>query len=319
MMRSLTVFILLAVAVDGQPASKAGVRMSQQHAAPVQQPSQQRFASSHYQPAAPFSFHAPQERLQMDHGYSSSAIRTRLQAEAADAPVSTPEYVNIYEEALDKCVDDDFCTYRSATMADHDICAGVRTTMAVEKSGMSWGAAPIEADCVSILSFGSKSGRLQETRGFLYIPKCSALPAGLLDSAFSMEMMKGEALKQKIYKPNYEGKGSSGIFSDGGYREMPGSQMTRATNNFRRGIETVCELCAAEAPNEKAKENLAKACASIKAVALAEQDTRENNSISQVSVFLTGLASAFVGGFATFVVVRFRSARTAIEEPFLSA
>merc|ERR1712048_877174 len=203
-------------------------------------------------------------------------------------------------------------------MGDHDICAGVRTTMSVEKSGMSWGAGPVEADCVSILSYGSKSGRLQETRGYLYIPKCSALPAGMLDSAFSMETMKGQALRQKIYKPNYEGKGASGIFADGGLRDMKG-QMTRATNNFRQGIETICELCAAEAPNEKAKENLAKACAAIKAVALTEQDTHEYDTISQVSVFLTGLASAVFGAFATFAVFRFRSVRMATEEPFLSA
>merc|ERR1712232_587396 len=95
-------------------------------------------------------------------------------------------------------------------------------------------------------------------------------------------MMKGITMKQKIVKPNYDTE-STAFFADGGLQEVKGTflggsrtQYTRATNNFRRAINAICELCAVEAPNEKAKENLATACAKIKALeaaAAAEQET----------------------------------------------
>merc|ERR1719277_403518 len=132
-------------------------------------------------------------------------------------------------------------------------------------------------------------------------------------------MMKGTTIKEKVVTPNYE-FGSTAFFQDGGMRVKRGSwlggnkiQYTRATNNFRQAITTICELCAAEAPNEKSKEKLATACAKIKQLEAeeAEQET------SYINGFIGGLVGAFVAGGAISALLRFRSgARSAAEEPF---
>merc|ERR1719343_374071 len=325
-MRSLAVLIGFVFAVHGQPLSKragVGVGMPQQHVSP-QQP---RFASSRYQPAAPFTVQAPQERSQLDYRYSQNAIQTQLRAEAEGASASEPEYVNIYEEALEKCVEDDYCPYRSAEIASHDVCASFRTNMAVEASGMRWGAAANDPECENILAFGaSGEKRRSKARGYVMIPQCSALPAGVLDSAFSLTMMEGITKKQHFIKPKFDKEvGSTNWLADGGLRDQKGTflggsatQYTRATKNFRRAINSICELCAAEAPNAQAKENLAIACAKIQALeaaaAKAEQET------GAISALATGLVGAFVTGGTTFALLRFRSgAQVAGEEPFLRA
>jgi hypothetical protein len=321
MMRSLAVPLACVLVVQGQPISKqsgAGIRMPQRFTP------QQHFASAHYQPAIPFTVQAPQERIQLDYRNSHDAIRTKLQAEAEGA--SEPEYVNIYEEPLVKCIEDDYCPYRSAEVASHDICATIRLKMSVEAIGMAWGAdgATNDPECENILAYGASTDkRRQESRGYAMIPQCSALPAGVLDSKFSVDMMTGETLKQKVVKPNYDLK-SSAFFQDGRLVEQKGAlflggtktQFTRATNNFRKAIASICELCAAEAPNEKAKENLVTACAKITALDTsdAEQET------GAISAFATALVGAFIAGGATFALLRFRSgARVAAEEPFLKA
>lgn len=317
MMRSLAVCLGFFSVVQGQPVSKpsgVGVRMPQRFAP------QQHFASSHYQPAVPFT---AQERVFLDSRSSHNAVRTKLQAEAEGA--SEPEYVNIYEEPLVKCIEDDYCSYRSAEMLSHDICATIRLKMSVEAHGMSWAAdgAKNDPECENILAYGASTAkRRQDNRGYVMIPQCSALPAGVLDSKFSVDMMVGTVLKERILKPNYD-LDKAAVFTTE-VRDVKGTilggsktQYTRGTNNFRAAINSICELCAAEAPNDQAKENLATACAKIKALdtsAAAEQET------GAISAFATGLVAAFIAGGAIFALLRFRSAaQVAAEEPFLMA
>merc|ERR1719356_399462 len=315
MMRSLTIFLACVLSVQAQPISKqsgVGVRVPQRFTL------QQRLASSHYQPAVPFT-----EQMSLDHN-SHNAIRTQVLAEAEEA--SEPEYVNIYEEPLVKCIEDDYCSYRSAAMLSHDICATIRLKMSVEAHGMSWGAdgATNDPECENILAYGASTAkRRQDNRGYVMIPQCSALPAGVLDSKFSVDMMVGTTLKETVQKLNYDLDKNSVLTTETRVKKgtiLGGSktQYTRGTNNFRAAINSICELCAAEAPNEKAKENLATACAKIKAldtsVTAAEQET------GAINAFATGLVGAFIAGSATFALLRFRSgARVAAEEPFLMA
>merc|ERR1719343_1563691 len=126
-------------------------------------PAQQHFTPSRHHSAALFTYGARQElpqRPPQDRLYTTNSIRTRLQAElkaATDvspeveskiAPAATPEatsnFVNIFEEPLEKCIEDDYCTYRSALMADHDMCAGIRLTEDVKDRGMSFKAGPVD-------------------------------------------------------------------------------------------------------------------------------------------------------------------------------
>merc|ERR1712048_475970 len=79
--------------------------------------------------------------------------------------------------------------------------------------------------------------------------------------------------------------------------------VTKATRQFRLAIESICDLCSAEAPNEKAKANLEAACSKLRAVELAEQPKYDT---SVLSVFLAGVVSTFLGAGATFAVFRFR-------------
>merc|ERR1712232_1156837 len=89
-------------------------------------------------------------------------------------------------------------------------------------------------------------------------------------------------------------------------------QYTKETKNFRQAISAICELCAADAPSEKAKGNLATACAKMKVFEAAEQDAGD------ITGFVTILVGAFVAGCAAFALIRFRrGALIVAEEPFL--
>merc|ERR1712061_367266 len=189
-------------------------------------------------------------------------------------------------------------TYRSAQMATHDICSGIRLSEQVKDIGMTFKAGPVNEDCYSILTYGANSRELVEKRrGFVYVPKCNALPAGVLDSKFSVDMMTGVPLKAS----------KKGVQSteDGLVEEttaLGSLAVTRATKQFRMAIDSICDLCSAEAPNEKAKSALEAACTKLKAVKLAEQPKYDT---SVMNVFLAGLVCAFLGGWSTFVLFRF--------------
>merc|ERR1712176_495977 len=313
--------IVLVFTAEGKPISTrldAGIRM----------PPQQHYTSARYHPAAPFTASAHQEPLDqssMGRRYITNSIRTRLQAETETASAATaeaetkttsaatPKYVNIFEEPLEKCIEDDYCTYRSAQMATHDICSGIRLSEQVKDIGMAFKAGPVNEDCYSILAYGANAReQFEKRRGFVYIPKCSALPAGLLDSKFSVDMMTGVPLRTS----------KKGVKSteDGLVEEttsLSSLAVTRATKQFRTAIESICDLCSAEAPNEKAKANLEAACTKLKAVQLVEQPKYDT---SVINVFLVGVVSTFLGAGATFAVFRFRrSAWTGAEESLLSA
>jgi hypothetical protein len=295
---SLIAFVL---AVEGKPISTrfdVGVRM----------PPQQLFASSRSHQGGPFSTRQQsQERPPLNPRFTSNSIRTLAQAEteaAPAAPAKADVYANIFEEPLETCVDDDYCTYRSAKMATHDICTGIRLAERVKDVGMAFKAGPVNEDCYSILTYGTGASQKEaESQGFYFIPKCNALPAGVLDSQFSVDMMTGTPLKEGADK--------------GEKTSLSSLALTRATKQFRRAIESICDLCSAEAPNEKAKANLEAACTKLKAVQLAEQPEYDT---SVISVFLVGVVSTFLGAGATFAMFRFRrSAWTGAEESLLSA
>jgi len=296
---SLIAFVL---AVEGKPIStrfEVGVPM----------PPQQLFTPSRSHLGAPFKFSArqqSQERSPLNQRFTGNSIRTLVQAEteaAPAAPAKADVYANIFEEPLETCVDDDYCTYRSAKMATHDICAGVRLAERVKDVGMAFKAGPVNEDCYSILAYGTGASQKEaDSKGFYFIPKCNALPAGLLDSQFSVDMMTGNPLKEESVSEK---------------TSLSSLALTRATKQFRRAIESICDLCSAEAPNEKAKANLEAACTKLKAVQLAEQPKYDT---SVISVFLVGVVSTFLGAGATFAVFRFRrSAWTGAEESLLSA
>merc|ERR1712232_402827 len=167
-------------------------------------------------------------------------------------------------------------------VAEHELC------VAEAKKGSEpiWDEEGFYAECVTIADFGKFLTSYQE--GVTTVPKCSALPAGLLESKYSMEMWSGVEKKERIYETLGEGP------------RVESQGMTDKTSRFRASIEYICEACTLQAPNEEAKASLLGKCKAIQSSALTEDDTVSHNALSVSTV---ALASLFISGF-TFVLFR---------------
>merc|ERR1712048_990034 len=140
--------------------------------------------------------------------------------EAATAQV---EYFNVYEMELDPCEGRDeflgslgkkisaYCTFSSAAQAKHEICITEVKKSLPKTWNEDW-----NAECSSILKFASTFG--PAARQMALVPRCSALPAGVLESSFSKDEWTGRNGTYRGYGfeknlPNFGERRGTGAYS----------------------------------------------------------------------------------------------------------
>jgi hypothetical protein len=314
--------------------------------------SQQRFSSSQQQRSFPQFLPQAHTRPWMPSGYTRAMRPLQAASESTDSSTS-PEvsptissnssgsasdegYINIFEETLDTCVPEtqfkkysDYCTYRSADFALHQICA---SALPARQGRTKW-----EEDwndnllCMSIWDYAKKGAKGYYAKGLSragaasgvdFVPKCEALPAGVLESSYSMATYRRCYVNQRKYffTPDQETPGTMKLTTE------VDSEESQLCLRFRAAIDSICDTCALQANSDAAKESLQSKCEAIRSQAAqpgavqpaqAEEDLQES-SVSILSVVsLIGLS--LVGGF-TFTLMRsLRCFVTATEDSLLSA
>lgn len=136
------------------------------------------------------------------------------------------------------------------------------------------------------------------------IAVCEAVPANVLDSAYSVEMFNDCTSLRKI-RPYGPGGGKVETVEKG------------KCKRFRSAVEKVCNLCAGQAPGDKEKSNLASKCAALGvtgAAGLAPESSGAGYAIlfSSVSfmLVLVGVGKVYRG---------FRKPAFGLQQPILEA
>jgi len=195
----------------------------------------------------------------------------------------------------------------------------------VQGSGVAWlEEYDPETQCVSIWDY-AKKGAEGQAKGGVLLPKCKSLPAGVLETQYSLDAYR----KRNIYKRNYffvPDPENPGAMKQTDERVTEPSALAE---RFRRAIDTICDTCASQAPSEKAKEALLSKCKAVQETApetapasmapdttAPEEYLEESDFVSNPLVLLIGLL--VVLGFAFAVMRSLHGSSTLTEGSLLS-
>jgi hypothetical protein len=188
-------------------------------------------------------------------------------------------YVNVYGEKLETCLpatlykEPDYCTYRSAKDAVHEICV---TENSPSKGRQGWqrhydrslqciriqDLDPFAADLAPFDLSGSGGRRWGGVKLSDFYPKCNALPAGVLESQWSMDMVSGGNLATR--KLTFVSEASSKYKGDAPAQQ---SEVVKSDSpsaqKVRDAVERICDICRTQTASETAKATLGEKCDAI--------------------------------------------------------
>lgn len=306
-----------------------------------------------------------------DKAKPAPAAKKEEKEKPAPAPAAPPkpkfvqakagEPANIYGSKLSPCGDEkEMCVYE---MGDRQFCGTIVATNSIPSYGIKK-----DEKCSDIMSeytyvlgkSGTKEGEWgRSDQGYVkngkwikpeaklgYEIQCNAIPAGVLDSQYSLDRYAESAAYQaKIYKTisqnsrEYTSQKDAQVTTDknpfylikpslgeGEQPKLVNERKEKKINRFRESILNLCEICAGQTTEKEAQDALASKCAAIQAGAAAEAATTLSSESSFqnlhqgmgiTAVMLIGL---IVGGRVVSKKLGSQhNALNAAQKPFLSA
>jgi len=306
-MRAVMMSILFSFAVEAAPGyQQVRPQVPNVFRAPVSAALQRLNPSHHH--AFPIAFPVAQELRSPLPGSSRDISARAEEAKSTDVEAknpaepkkeepakeekagSAPKYINVFEEELATCLpatyfkEADYCTFRSASPTSHEICVAELNPSSTRAGWEWWYDKDIKcikienmdpyADPLKPFDFtGSGGFRWGGIKLTEFHPKCEALPAGVLQSEWTLDMMQGGNLATK----KYTDVSPSSSESTPETRAMNDKKIeTRMVDSVKRpkvidAIQKICDVCRVQATSEKAKASLGSKCDA--ALALRPQET----------------------------------------------
>lgn len=206
-------------------------------------------------------------------------------ASAAPAKSGNPKYVNIFGEELVECLRPtaqapnrkaDYCSFPGSAEGRHEICVAELHVAPNRKEWNDVYERMERLQCIRIENYdpfaeglkpfdftGSGGRRWGGIKISEYLPKCSALPAGVLDSDWSRSLVKGGdfATRKYTYVSDISSQAANAPHR-GNLQTIKMVDSDRA-RKVRDAVEKLCDVCSVQATSATAKATLAKTCEEV--------------------------------------------------------
>jgi hypothetical protein len=207
-----------------------------------------------------------------------------------------PDFRGLFgERVLPKPEQRSSCIFENGNEGYHEVCAGVTNRISSAKTWSDKNAK--DTECIPFVTYGkyAKGNQFWTPTSKAYLLKCSAIPAEVLQSDYSMSGFQNtmEKVRWRV-----------------GAGKPEKTRVSSKSLRFRKGIMNVCSICGEAASSQAAKDTLNKMCAGIEgSPAELTETTPPVISIMFIAVIL--------GSGITFVTVRFRRAPSSAAEEAL--